>query len=108
MKKIFKIGAVTLLFLIICITTANAAGIVINLEDYAQQSSTLDSNLENIVSDEEIDISEDEENTPRVTSTKTSSYDDEFLTVENILSIIIIVIGVLLIFLAIAILIRLK
>ena len=33
MKKIFKIGAVTLLFLIICITTANAAGIVINLED---------------------------------------------------------------------------
>lgn len=107
MKKIFKIGAVTLLFLIICITTANAAGIVINLEDYAQ-SNTVNDNLQNIVSDEETNISEDvNDDSPRVTSTTTSD-DDEFLTVENILSIIIIVIGVLLIFLAIAILIRLK
>lgn len=40
--------------------------------------------------------------------TTTSSNDDNFLTVENILSISIIVIGVLLIFLSIAILIRCK
>ena len=40
--------------------------------------------------------------------TVTSTRDNEFLTIENILSIIIIVIGIILIFLGIAIMIRCK
>ena len=108
MKKTFKIFMFVTLFLIIFITTVSATGISMNLDDYIPNTSE----VENIVSEtnslltDETEI-EDEDDSPRVVSTSTSS-DDEFLTAENVLSIIIIVIGLLLVFLAIAILIRIK
>ena len=51
---------------------------------------------------------EDETNNSSQKVTVIKNEEDEFLTIENVLSIIIIVIGLLLIFLAIAILIRLR
>lgn len=120
MKTIYKISILTILFLIFCITSVNAFGISMDLEDYDQ--STIDTQLEtneDIQFEEDLPIQEEnlnetenadinENDTPRVTSSTTSSDEDEFLTVENILSIIIIVIGILLVLLAIAILIRFK
>ena len=48
-----------------------------------------------------------EDSTPRITSVTTSE-NDNFLNAENVLSIIIIVIGILLVFLGIAIIVRFK
>lgn len=70
-----------------------------NFNDFSQNN-VADNNTDNSIS------STVQTSNPVVTTT--SSNDDNFLTVENILSISIIVIGVLLIFLSIAILIRCK
>ena len=127
MKSFFKIFIVVTLFSILFITNVNASGVLMNLENHSQNLTNtaeteynIDANFinnyiqdesENELLDEEENITEsevkDENNSPRVTSSKDTS-DNEFLTTENILSIILIVIGILLIFLAVAILIRFK
>ena len=116
MKKIFKIS---ILFTIVCfflLTSVNAFSINMNLENFnttdtaniVEETMSEDNlneyqslNTDTTINNEEIDDS-----SPVITTTV--SAEDEFLTVENILSIIIIVIGILLILLAIAILIRFK
>ena len=106
MKISFRITMIIILFLILAITTVNASGILMNLEDYTPNTS--DENLSAQISSNTTRTETNNENdSPRVISSTTSE-DDEFLTVENILSIIIIVIGILLILLAVAILIRFK
>ena len=108
MKKTFKIFIIITLFLMLFITSVNASEILMNLDDYAPTNS----NEENInpstdpITTDAVET-EVEDDSPRVTSNSNTS-DDDFLTAENILSIIIIVIGLLLVFLAIAILIRIK
>lgn len=119
MKKIFKTFTLLFILSLICITCVDASNINMNLdnnitsnevnaleenfnENSLSENETLNINVNNTVNDD-IDTS-----SPRVASTTTTSQDDIFLTVENILSIIIIVIGILLVFLAIAILIRFK
>lgn len=117
MKKSFKILILITLFFVAFSTIVNASSIIMDLEDYTQNNTNIE--LENTFEDntstnnvQNQNVSEtqsvDEDDTPRTTSSTTVSNNDEFLTVENILSIIIIVIGLLLIFLAIAILIRFK
>lgn len=130
MKTIFKIFVFVILFLVLCLKSVNASTILMNLEDYSQSNTNtqlentnennvenqLDGNLLNENSNTAISQNQniskvqtrDTDDSPRVSSSTTVSDNDEFLTVENILSIIIIVIGILLIFLAIAILIRFK
>lgn len=129
MKTTLKILMFIILFSIICITSVNAASILMNLDDYAQETTNavqtegnlVDTNIENQIENQFDDNvlneqtntiiepeDEDEVDTPKITSSTTTSNDDEFLTAENILSIIIIVIGILLVFLAVAILIRVK
>lgn len=126
MKNIFKISILLFIFLLITISSVNALDINMNLQsntvnnETAEEENTLqNASDENTLSDNNISENEnattDENsnspntstsNSPRVTST--TSDDDEFLTVENVLSIIVIVIGVLLVFLAVAILVRFK
>ena len=112
MKKIFKIYMLLFLTSLFMLTSVNAFSINMNLDN------TLAADTTNIVQEysNENDLSEDEtlnndtktnDSSPRVTTTRNSE-EDEFLTVENVLSIIIIVIGILLILLAIAILVRFK
>ena len=127
MRTTFKILLLIVLFSALLITSVNAAGILMNLQDYTQENSnTVESELDNsdiqnqlnddILNNTEVDEEtnvvqgndEEEENNSRVTSSTTTSNDDEFLTTENILSIIIIVIGILLVLLSIAILLRIK
>ncbi len=129
MRTTFKILLLIVLFSALLITSVNAAGILMNLQDYAQgnsntveEESELDNSdiqnqlnddiLNNTEVDEETNVvqenDEEEENNSRVTSSTTTSNDDEFLTTENVLSIIIIVIGILLVLLSIAILLRIK
>jgi len=105
MKKLFKIYILFTLFIFIFMPFINTSAIDMNLstdQDYNTYS------YDDITDDDTIDeVNNAQENTniPTVTTTST---DDEFLTIENILSIIIIVIGIILIFLGIAILIRCK
>lgn len=125
MKTTFKILTIFILFSILFISTVNAASILMNLEDYTQniQNTVQDENnlddtnitenqLDNNSTNDQTNIvnepeSEDEDDSTRVTYSAASN-DGEFLTTENILSIIIIVIGILLVFFAVAILIRIK
>ena len=122
MKISFKILILAILFSLLFILNINAANISMDLEDYNQTittnetNNTIDNNVlanesgnevDNNTLNQETDITDDEDISPRTTSTTTSN-DDEFLTMENVLSIIIIVIGILLVFLAIAILVRFK
>ena len=115
MKKISKIYVLMFLMVLFLLTSVNAFSINMNLEDsyptdttnIVEETLTEDDLSENEVLNTDIDNEETDNSSPRVTTTK-STDEDEFLTVENILSIIIIVIGLLLIFLAIAILIRIK
>lgn len=121
MKNLLKIYILFTLFIFVFIPCVNSFAIDMDLDSY--ENTTIDSDtttnetdfyddlMENDSIDEEEYVEEDIEadtdtNSPTVTTT--SSEDDEFLTIENILSIIIIVIGIILIFLAIAILIRCK
>lgn len=112
MKKIFKIFILLSLVLLFFITPINAFSINMNLED-TQVPDTTDIVEQSQPEDNSLEIStnnnstETNDSSSRVTVTRTTD-EDEFLTVENVLSIIIIVIGLLLIFLSIAILIRLK
>ena len=108
MKKIFRICMLLFLLSLFLFTSVNAVSIDMDLGDMTPADvegiveEALDENIELNIDDTERDDS-----SPRVTTTKNTD-DDEFLTVENILSIVIIVIGILLILLAIAILIRFK
>lgn len=129
MKTIFKIFVLIILFSLLSITCVNAANIMMNLDsnplinnqtnEDVDVNDIIDSNsvnataedeaVNNIINNEINSVVNNSENsTPQTITTKTVSNDDEFLTIENILSIIIIVIGVLLIFLSVAILIRCK
>ncbi len=116
MKKIFKIS---ILFTIVCffiLTSVNAFSINMNLENFnttdtinIEEETISEDNpyeYESLNADTTINNEETDDSSPVITTTV--SDEDEFLTVENILSIIIIVIGILLILLAIAILIRFK
>lgn len=116
MKKFLKLFVVIVTFSILFISNVNATGIIMNLENQTDfsnnniQNETENEFVNNVLNEQE-NITEpeveDENDSPRVTSSKATS-DDEFLTTENILSIILIVIGVLLIFLGVAILIKFK
>lgn len=100
MKNTLKICILVILFIFILVPFTNTFAIDTDLDDY-----------ENQIDDTPQEDYEEEENPPTSnapTVTTTSSEDDEFLNIENILSIIIIVIGIILIFLAIAILVRCK
>ena len=115
MKKIFKISILFISLFLFLLTSVNAFSINMNLEDstptdttnIVEETLTEDDLLENETLNADIDDEETDNSSPRVTTTRNTD-EDEFLTVENILSIIIIVIGIILILLAVAILIRLK
>ena len=118
MKKIFKTCILLFLILLLSSTYVHAFNINMNLEDYTPsntQNAVQENSIENDLSENEtlnndIDNAESDEtnnSSPKLTTVKNSD-DSEFLTFENVLSIIIIVIGILLIFLAVAILIRLR
>lgn len=117
MKKVFKIFILLFLTLLVSLTYVEAFSIDMNLEDYSPSitTNTVEGSLvendssENEELNIEVDNIENEEtnnSSPKIATTKNS--DDEFLTAENVLSIIIIVIGILLVFLSVAILIRLR
>lgn len=128
MKKNLKICVFITLFLAIFVTSVNSSSISMDLEYYDQSNTNIQSenyiydndlnnpvenrngnhNHNNFLNEETNNLETENEYIPIITSPATTSDDDKFLTVENILSIIIIVIGVLLIFLAVAILIRFK
>lgn len=109
MKKTFKIFILLSLILLFLLIPINVFSINMNLENTSSvntaniveeaknKNNSSDTTLRGEV---EVDI-------PKVTTSKNTD-DNEFLTAENILAIIIIVIGVLLVLLAIAILIRLR
>ena len=96
MKNISKICILFLIFILFFYSSINTFAVDINMDN-------IDSTQSEISTQEE---QSSNSNLPTVITT--SSNDDEFLTIENILSIVIIVIGIILIFLAIAILIRCK
>ncbi|MBQ3146046.1 MAG: hypothetical protein IJB90_05835 [Clostridia bacterium] len=125
MKNLLKISILFLLFALMFFPCVNTFAINMDLD--SDTNTAVNSSTDTIVDESNNSINEDlfEENsedptedpfaeeettinTNSPTVTSTSSNDDGFLTIENILSIIIIVIGIILIFLAIAILIRCK
>ena len=115
MKKIFKIFVLLTLFFLLLLNSVSAFSINMNLENTAQtdttnivkENSTQNNLSENETLNNNTDDTETDNSSSKITTNKTTK-EDEFLTIENILSIIIIVIGILLIFLSIAILIRFK
>lgn len=119
MKFTFKFLLILILFILFFIPNTKCFGINMNLMSNDFESNTINdeytdtyTNYINDVDDSNnIDNSNSISNTdstPSKTVTVTSTDSDEFLTVENVLSIILIVIGILLIFLGIAIIIRFK
>lgn len=105
MKNVSKILIIFILFILLLIPTIESFGIDMNLTPNILENNTFDDTTNSIVSNTTDNTSVT--NNPR-TVTVTSSDNDEFLTVENILSVILIVIGILLIFLGIAIIVRFK
>ena len=105
MKNVSKILIIFILFILLLIPTIESFGIDMNLTPNILENNTFDDTTNSIVSNTTDNTSVT--NNPR-TITVTSSDNDEFLTVENILSVILIVIGILLIFLGIAIIVRFK
>ena len=105
MKNVSKIIIIFILFILLLIPTIESFGIDMNLTPNILENNTFDDTTNSIVSNTTDNTSVT--NNPR-TITVTSSDNDEFLTVENILSVILIVIGILLIFLGIAIIVRFK
>lgn len=103
MKNNLKVLTIFVLFILLLIPTVKSFGINMNL--ISNNTNTNQNIIENNVSNIN-DTNLSPSATPR-TVTVTNS-DDEFLTVENVLSIILIVIGILLILLGIAIIIRFK
>ena len=118
MKTSFRIYILLLIFILLFFTSVNASNINMDLSPYESNNminESLSENTSNLTQNStQVNTSNanlsanDISNTSRVTSVTTTSEDDNFLSVGNILSIMIIVIGILLIFLAIAILIRFK
>lgn len=132
MKKIYKFFIIISFILFVFTTTIQASSVVMDLENDITTNTNInaESQNENTASSNNIDENTvvdynnlEENNLPNTndaldvsnnpqssipTVTTTSSSEDTFLTVENILSIAIIVIGILLILLSIAILIRCK
>lgn len=125
MKNLFKLILLFfVLLLLIFILTSNVYGINMDLdlldnidEDSSNNTMDLLDNTEQdslsatYDSDFESNTTSDTSNTSNLSNpqiTITSNKDNEFLTIENILSVTIIVIGIILIFLGIAIIIRCK
>lgn len=117
MKTSFRIFLLIFLVFLLFITHVMASNIDMNLpsDEFIDENLTENTYTANeIESDAETPVENESDltdtetaETPRVVSTS-STENDEFLTAENIISIIIIVIGILLIFLAGAILVRIN
>ena len=105
MKIVSKIFITFVVFILLLIPTIESFGIDMNLTPNILENNTFDDTTNSIVSNTTDNTSVT--NNLR-TVTVTTSDNNEFLTVENILSVILIVIGILLIFLGIAIIIRFK
>lgn len=105
MKKNLKLLSILLFFVLLFIPTVKSFGINMNLEPINIQSNTTENN--NLDTNTSTDNNTSSSNSHK-TITVTSSDNHEFLTVENVLSILLIVIGILLVFLGIAIIIRFK
>lgn len=104
MRITLKILLIFTLILLVFIPSVKAFGINMNLVPNTIENNEINNTTSNNTSNENTNTFS---NTSR-SVTVTSSDDDEFLTVENVLSIILIVIGILLILLGIAIIIRFK
>ena len=107
MTKLMKYSAIlTMIFLFIS-TVSFATDIDMNLGNSASSDATMDST--NVLEDTNTAQSATTSNTvTTITSVTNSANTDEGLTLNHILNILLIVVGVVLILLAIAILIRLK
>ena len=103
MKIVSKIFITFVVFILFLIPTIKSFGINMDLRSNNAVDDTTNNIVANISTTDNTSVSNDFR-----TVTVTSSDDDEFLTIENILSVILIVIGILLIFLGIAIIIRFK
>lgn len=118
MKNLFKIFMLLFLILLLFITFVNASSINMNLSsDEINENSTqnntneVNTNQNEVINTDTTNLSDVENPEPannQAVTSDTISQSEEFLTIENVLSIIIIVIGILLILLAGAILIRFK
>lgn len=117
MKKLCIFFIIFSIILCISISHIEATNIDMDLpdNDYEYNTSSLDSSSNEINNDTQNNSMSNSNSSANNTSpvsnpqiTVTSTRDTEFLTIENILSIIIIVIGIILIFLGIAIMIRCK
>ena len=123
MKKLFKIFVLMSFIFLLMTNIIYASGIIMDLENAVSnnriqtQTNNLSSedttnNLNvNTTDNSNVDTNEainSSVNSSPVVTTTSSSTNNDFLNAENILSIFLIVIGILLIFLSIAILIRCK
>lgn len=112
MKKLYI--SFIIIFVILCMPFLRVEAFNINMDlpDNTEETNTSYNEEENNVETNSLSNSNaSTANTSSVSNpqiTVTSARDNEFLTIENILSIIIIVIGIILIFLGIAIMIRCK
>ena len=108
MRNSFKILMIIFVFIILSIPALQSFAINMNLDSnpIPDNNTEINTDINNTISDSDTDNTQSSNTFKTVTVTSTEN--DEFLTTENILSIIIIVIGILLIFLGIAILIRTK
>lgn len=108
MKKFIKIFLITILVILINIPYINAVGIDMDLDENTNNTNNTNNNntvsfFNNTIDNDDLD----EEPIQKVSTT--STVDEEFhLTVSDIINIILISVGVVLILLGIAILIRLK
>lgn len=110
MKRFLTCFILFILFILLLIPYIKVLAVEMDLESEQNSeqylSATSDSNIDNSPTTNTDASTSNSYSNPRVTTT--SSNNGEFLTIENILSIIIIVIGIILIFLGIAILVRCK
>lgn len=115
MKKFFTFFLIITLLCLIALPNLYATNIIMDLENNTINTTNNNNILENndnentnIVETNNINNLSSNFQNSSPTITTVSSDNNEFLTIENILSISLIVIGILLVFLSIAILIRCK
>ena len=105
MKNILKIYILFIIIMLVFTPYIKASSVNMNLDYNIDNSYESEPEIDNNAFDNSTNTSGTSSNSPTVT---TDSSNNDFLTIENILSIIIIVIGIILIFLGIAIIIRCK
>ena len=108
MYKFFKIFIVLIIFMLLCVPLVYASDIDMNLPTGDNNTQTSTNEVQDNVNDQTTNVPATNSNFDTLQPTDVNTVEESGLGVTNIINILVITVGVILILLAIAIIIRLK